>query len=288
MLFLVGFPPSIHADIVKDVVKATPGEFVAGLPAPGRGGYNAHYLSDCMESLVAFHAGRKTCFDKGLVVIAFRDASDVGIGKFADSLYPFAIIKEVAFARKVASSGKQLSVDKNDVSRAVVATAKTAIRVRNQVTGYLSSRCNRTPLLLPRRHFNESALETLIREVWEGLQRSNEANSILENSVRNFERRFPFVKGKKVSGHFTNSNSVEFRSPGRDLHGLAYPKIEGHQDQCFLNGSLRIGGQIRPGFHFDCTHKGGRHGGAFPDCHGETVNKKGNPHLNVFPNDYIR
>lgn len=58
--------------------------------------------------------------------------------------------------------------------------------------------------------------------------------------------------------------------------------------ECLFNGLLRIGGAIRDGFHYDCTRSGGKYAGDFANCHNEIISKAGKPHLNVYPNDYIR
>lgn len=288
MLFLAGFPSSIYLDVIKDIVKSAPSELVNGLPANERGDYSNDYIEECFDTLLAYHRGRPRCFDKGLVIIVFRSLGSASIKSFEHMFYPFAIVREVSLDRRVASSGAQLARDKNEVSRRTIIAAKRAVKVRNQVTTYLASRCNRTPFLLPIGHFGEAPIGEMIKEAWGILKDEDNAGLVFDKLAKEFEKQHPFIRMKRNTGYFINAHGVEFRSPGRDLHGITHPNVDGHQERCFFNGTLRIGGQVRQGFHYDCTYKGGKYSGTFESCHGEVISREGNPHLNVYPNDYIR
>jgi hypothetical protein len=61
-----------------------------------------------------------------------------------------------------------------------------------------------------------------------------------------------------------------------------------HNEVCFLNARVRLGGFYADGFHYDCMRRKARYEGRFANCHNVEANYTGRPHLNVYPNDYIR
>jgi len=246
-------------------------------------------MEDCLDTLLSFHKGRPNCFEKGLVIIVYKDYLNQNIDKFTSEFYPFALVQEVSLNRHFARSGSKLREDKNKIKRGAISVAKSSIKIRNQITSYLQSRCNRTPFLLPIRHFGEIEVAKLIEDAWSSTTGEDNIHEKFDELARGFEQKFPFKKVKKgAAGWFENKKSIEFRPPGRHLHGVVRPNVDGHKLECFFNGTLRIGGQINPGFHYDCTNSGGSHAGQFRNCHDELVNKAGKPHLNVYPNDFIR
>ncbi|WP_428414504.1 hypothetical protein [Pararhizobium sp.] len=289
MLFLLGIPKTFYEDVKRAVAKALPGDFVAGLPFDGQGRPSISYFEDCFDTLVAFHNGRPQCFQKGLAVIALQFFGGGDFSSAAEAFFPFALFKAVDHKARLASTGKQMLRDKNELVRIVLAEAKRAVKLKNKVTTYLHSKANRTPLLLPIEHFGGDELRQMLAGASNGLQTADDPNILFETVERLFEAQHPFHKKKTATGFFVNANSVEFRSPGRDLHGVTHANSGDHNHLCFLNGSLRIGGQIKTGFHYDCCQKDGKpHGGTFIGCHAHPLRRQGKPHLNVYSNDYIR
>lgn len=289
MLFLLGIPKALFRDVVQAVAKSLPGDFVSGLPFDGAGRPSASYFEDCFDTLVAFHNGRPQCFEKGLAVLALQFFGGGDFSAAASSFFPFALFKIVDHKARLALTGNQMLRDKNELIRIFSAEAKRTVKLKNRVTTYLHSRSNRTPLLLPVRHFGGDEVTDLVTRAWTSLPSATDPNGLFEQLERVFEERYPFHKKKNSSGFFVNANSVEFRSPGRDLHGVTHANSGDHNHLCFLNGSLRIGGQIRTGFHYDCCQRDGKpHGGTFMGCHAQDLRRHGKPHLNVYSNDYIR
>lgn len=286
-MFIAGLPKQHFDDVIKSIVKSVPGETITGLPAIGSRLLSADYIVECFDTLEAFHAGRPNCFDRGLCVIGVAQTGE-SFSSVSEHFFPFALTSEVRFPRTYSSSPSQSRRDKNELSRFLEAHVKRQVRIRNDINQYLQSRTNRTPMLLPLRHFGEKELDSAVKAAWQTLPHSKAPVAELEAICKDFEERFPFSKRSGRSGLFANSRDIWFTLPGRDLHASAHSEAIGHAKQCFLNGVLRVGAAIRQGFHYDCTKKGDKHSGTFSNCHGETVTKSGKPHLNVYPNDFIR
>jgi hypothetical protein len=288
MLFLIGIQNSYFEEVKKAISKALPSTQVAGLPADAYNPISSGYVDQCLETMVAFHQGRPKCFDDGLSVLVLVQQGD-SFDKFSAQFYPFALLRVVEFERRFSQSGAQLRRDKNEIARILEAQAKSQVALMNKVTTYTKSRVNRSPLLLPLRHFNEQELSDCVAKAWVKLQNDGANIELLDDICEVFEQSFAFAKKEGAkSGLFVNSKSIEFKTPGRALHGFVRDKNEKHRLSCFLNGLLRIGGVIVEGFHYDCTNKGKSYSGKFSNCHDIIGQYKGNPHLNVYPDDYIR
>lgn len=290
MLFLAGFPESIYNDLIRSLSRSLPkGEKICGVPSETSDPYDFDYVQYLIETLIELHKIDESCFKKGLAILAYRPFKRKSIYKYSSHFSPFSILREVGLDRQIAKSGAQLRRDKNELNRECERASKNAIKTRNSVHLYMENNRNRTPLLLPIRHFESDELRRIVCEAWNALQSNDDVPAIFSRLEKSFEREHPFKKGKGRTGYFVNSKDIEFKSPGRYLHGTPHLNLGEHKEACFLNGVLRIGGAIKEGFHYDCTRKNdGKYSGNFENCHGETVSKKGDPHLNVYPNDYIR
>ena len=288
MIFLAGLPSIYYQDILKSVVKAVSDEPITGLSIATKPRLTKKYAEDCIDTMRRYHVGRSNCFEAGLTIIAICEAGEDS-SDFCFQFFPFSLLKEVKFVRNFSAAPTQSKKDKNELTLRVLDEVKRQVKIKNNVKSYFQSRKNRTPLLLPIEHFGEVVLRKAIKSTWSNLPLDLDSNSILDEECAKIEKLFPFVKriGAK-KGCFANSSNVWFITPGRDLHGAARATSTGHPINCFLNGILRFGGIIQDGFHYDCTRAGGVHAGQFYNCHGEISSKVGRPHLNIYPNDFIR
>ena len=288
MIFLAGLPSIHYQDVVKAVVKAVSDEPVTGLQTVAKPRLTAMYAQQCIDTLKRYHSGRENCFLTGLTTIVVCEESESSLD-FCAEFFPFSLVRVVIFARKFSTSHAQSKRDKNELARSIIQEVKRQVKIKNTVNSYLQSRLNRTPLLLPMEHFGESALIDAIRNTWINLPLNLDSNSILDQECTRVEKLFPFKKrANSKAGCFSNRSDVWFSTPGRDLHGTARAELVAHPASCCLNGILRFSGAIREGFHYDCTRAGGLHSGSFQNCHGEVSRKVGKPHLNVYPNDFVR
>jgi hypothetical protein len=172
------------------------------------------------------------------------------------------------------------------------AVASGAQRVRTPVkmlTAEYSARMRRTPALLPLEHFSSDKLIQLLQAIKTSLDAAD-PQAELRQACDRFEEHHPFKKfGRRVRG-FSDRRGVRFVTPPRDqLHGhLREINSGGHNERCFLNSRVRLGGYFDDGFHYDCTVEIGNYEGHFDNCHRASNRYDGRPHLNVYPNDYIR
>lgn len=158
--------------------------------------------------------------------------------------------------------------------------------LRTMVTEF-EARRNRSPLLLPIRNFESDVLQQEINGLFDNLSNHPDPRERVGNACSRIERSHPF---SKVNGKgFSDKRDVRFKMPGRALHGSKSSVGAGHQEQCLINEHLRLGGFIAQGHHFDCVYgENGRLSGEFPNCHDGVTEAVGRPHLNIYPNDFVR
>ncbi len=155
----------------------------------------------------------------------------------------------------------------------------------------VTSRDNRTPLLLPIKNFDSSSLvELLNNSMADVLSRANPFEAI-RWLTRNFESQCPpRAIDQNPKKYFVDDRKFVFKSPGSDRHGLAWAMGQsGHGDNCFVRSRYRLGAQYDPRFHYDCFPLRGRLPHNLINCHGEPVSKSAScKHVNIAPNDHIR
>lgn len=157
MLFVAGLPPHHHNIIIQRLIKSLPTEYISGLPAIETPRFQNHYAEECLETICAFEGGRPNCFDKGLCILAVLDGRE-DASKFRERFFPFALFSEVKLDGPFATSPARIKREKNQLLRQIESSAKKLLKFRNAVSAYFQSRANRTPLLLPLRHFDEPEL----------------------------------------------------------------------------------------------------------------------------------
>ena len=149
------------------------------------------------------------------------------------------------------------------------------------------SKMNSTPLLLPVRNFQDEEVSRLLKEIL-----GKFAFPSFENQLRDSLKKFMPMREKVNCGRnaFISSEGVAFRTPGRARHGCHAPTLEaGHNPQCVIAATYRLGVKIDVGFHYDCSYvKGGVFSGHRGGCHEQSIQTSGCEYLNIYPNDYIR
>lgn len=287
MIFIIGLPQQHHSHVLKTLPRALKDEYITGIKLNRRASLE-EIFEECLDTLIEFHRGRSDCFKKGLLVVGVTQPGEE-IQEILSKFFPFALTKEINFPRKYSTSSAQARRDGNALFAILEKEIKHQVKIRNRITSFLGSKAARTPILLPLNHFGEDDLINFISQTWKKASEASDIQVFLDEESKKFETKFPFKKKNgSRTGFFQNSKDVWFRPPGRDLHGSSYPKAPGHLTTCFFNAILRIGGAIKDGFHYDCTKGGSRHVGTFQNCHGDSVQMSGRPHLNVYPNDFIR
>jgi hypothetical protein len=236
---------------------------------------------------MAFVRGRPKALENGLAVLMLlRPWEKGGLSKF---FFPFALYTEVNTADIPVRDGMRAKIIANSQAVKIIDTANSMIKPTRAIKAEIEERLKRSPILLPLRHFASDELAELLITIGEGIKEQVNPKCWISDKCREFERIFPFKKTGGKQGQFSNRNGINFTMPGRALHGeKGFVSGNGHNDMCFLNGKLRLGGPIADGFHYDCTAGGNCHSGNFCNCHDENDQYKGNPHLNIYSNDYIR
>jgi hypothetical protein len=292
MLFLFGGVPEIYFDrLVARATKQLAGDFFTGLPlyqSPERGyRVDGRYCANLVATLVRFVEGRPQSLEKGLgVVLLLREWEREGFDAF---FWPFALCKTECVRETISRAGIGAERSANVYATTALSAANALRQPVRAVTSEFATRLRRTPLLLPLRHFDSHHLQTLLEETWRAATNRVALTEAIRAVCARFEASHPFARRGR-GGIFENLRGVQFAAPGRnDFHGKrSNLRTDPHNNDCFLNARVRLGGSFADGFHYDCTRGKSNYEGVFKNCHDAEAHYMGKPHLNVFPNDFIR
>jgi hypothetical protein len=292
MMFLFGGIPNICHDRFRErAIRELKGDFFTSLPllpsSDRTYAINHSYCAELIRTLVAYVEGRPNCLDSGLGVVLVLREWETGT-PFEANFWPFALCKttpvDAITSRKAAGPHGA-----NVYAATAISAAHKLRKPVSALTTEFTTRLRRTPLLLPVRHFGSSRLQDLMVEIRENVRTSASPAEAISTACSRFEAVHPYTKHGR-GGSFESAKGVRFAAPGRnEFHGSRpLKKPEDHKESCFLNARTRLGGFFADGFHYDCTHGQGPYKGRFRDCHDQEGWHTGKPHLNVFPNDFIR
>lgn len=255
---------------------------------PSRQGYivTQDYCFDLTGATSDYVNGRRSSIDHGVCTVMLLRPEEKDVFRHHFSL--FSVYGSVHSGETTVPSGAQGRRNANrEISRVFGHSRKLLPAVR-AVNSELTTRMRRTPLLLPLRHFGNKELRNLIEDISENLTSQSDRDGYIRSRCTEFERAYPFQKTGK-GGRFQSGSGVVFNAPGRALHGhFSRSESGSHQPLCELTARARLGGRIQNGFHYDCSRSQGEYSGVFENCHGASSNYVGRPHLNVYPNDFIR
>lgn len=234
--------------------------------------------------------------DHGCGVIVLH-AEGFDVTDILERLAPFAMLRTITLPLPMETQGRPAQMQVNQIAAALRAATPSLVRAVNAMNSEFETRLNRTPLLLPLRNFHGKSVAAIIQRLSVELPLAPRPSEAILSACKSIEARYPFGKvGGGSTKCFTDDRDIQFRLPARAHHGMAASADLPHNPRCFLNGGFRLGGHYEPGFHYDCRrdHSSGQRKnarplkGTFPDCHGDRATYKGEPHLNIAPNDYIR
>jgi hypothetical protein len=252
----------------------------------GRFAPGADYIDDIIKDL-ARRVERDPSITRtgcGAVILA---SPKVNIATALRAFYPFALPVAISLPSPALTIGEAGRRTMNRIAADVREVAVGLQRGVRSVTSEITARRNRTPLLLPNRNFTSDVFSREVDALFTALARSDAPSARISSACQRIERRHPFQP--RGGACFYDDRGIRFRMPGRALHGRRIGIGQGHLPTCLLNGHLRLGGFSESGFHYDCTDgERGRLRGEFPDCHGTVGEYVGQPHLNIYPNDFIR
>jgi hypothetical protein len=292
-MFLFGGIPSLYYERLKERAQNELREHqFTGVPLPPSGGDNfaidERHCAELISALVAYVQQRPACLDKGLgVVLVLRPWQE---NRFEPLFQPFGICAAAYVDQPIKRDGLSARLTANIYVDNAFQSARQLLKPVRAFTTEFEARLRRTPLLLPRRHFASARLNDLFQQALEIVREADNPTEAIRSACSEFEKHHPYVKTGKKQGRFTNPAGANFVAPGRQIfHGRRADKVEaGHNERCFLNARVRLGGAFVDGFHYDCSRGAGRYVGAFSNCHDVVGQYAGNPHLNVYPHDFIR
>lgn len=263
--------------------------------ASGRYTLDARYGHRVLDDLRSRVSRNESVLEDGLGLLCLKAPWVNDVSEFLSLFFPFAIQLILDMPHEIASRVGGNPILGNQLVDHVRRAAPSVIAAIKATKTEAASRASRSPMLLPRRNFASPDLDRLLENLSLHLANSAQPAVSLRGYCEDFEARHGYARipSQRHQRCFTNDRRIEFRAPGRALHGVA--RIEyvsaGHSFPCFLNGRLRLGAPLTEGFHYDC-HNGldpkGSLSGMFPTCHEESREFRGRPHLNIAPNDYIR
>ncbi|MGH6848593.1 MAG: hypothetical protein ACREC0_14525 [Methylocella sp.] len=293
MMLLVGGIPDIYHGRFKDRArKVLTGINFTSLPLEPLKGrryeINQIYCEELIKTLVAYVESRPNCLDKGLGVVLLRRAWEKN--RFENCFFPFALCNVMDVTEPIRERGEGINRAANIYAEAAFSAARQLQGPVQTLTTTFDTKLRRTPLLLPLRRFDSHHLLTLLSEAQATIVHAPSPAEAIDVACKRFVREHPFtLRGR--GGIFENRDRVKFKAPGREnFHGRreTVSRGQGHDERCFLNSKVRLGGYFVDGFHYDCTRGESSYCGTFNNCHDATTFYKGRPHLNVYPDDFIR
>lgn len=224
----------------------------------------------------------------GFGVVYIESGSEVVDRLLTDTLFPSVLTAHVQWTPMRGSLTMQRASANELTSKLRNATArlKSALDV---VFDEMVQRANRTPLLLPVQNFHSNVLKEALRDLQVTLVDQPEYKAGIGSAVERIRREHPVGRDEvsKLTRH-VDRRSVAFTAPGNARHGFARRGGD-HQPSCLLNGRRRLGVAYEHAFHYDCSpERGGALRGSFFGCHAGASDWKGDPHLNISPNDHVR
>ncbi len=287
MMFLFGGIPNIYYERLRELAaRRLNGDQFTGLPlypsVDRTYTISKAYCEELIRTLVVYVEGRPNCLNEGLGVVLLHREWERNL--FETDFWPFALCKTVHVTTRISRNGMGSNRVANIYANLAISAAQQLRKPIYALTTEFATRLRRTPLLLPVRHFDSQHLRNLLIETFE-VRNAPHPTVAITNACARFVDHHPFnLRGR--GGSFESPHGVKFTVPGRqDFHGRRTQiKAIGHNDVCFLNARVRLGGFFADGFHYDCTRGASNYAGLFPNCHNEKAYYTGRPHLNVYPN----
>jgi hypothetical protein len=209
-----------------------------------------------------------------------------------DAFFPYALTISVPdFNFLDRCSTKRSNQKKNEL---VAAVGRAAARLRKSVGPIrreLSTSRSKTPFLLPLQNFRSDVLRNILARGANELAKAADCDRTLAEFRNLIERPHPRVAlDHDRVRHFRDGRGLFFKAPpARWEHGVPHPSGGGkHLPDCLFSSRVRLGAPYRASFHYDCQYANGRITENFPNCHSEDQEIRGQTHVNISPNDWVR
>ena len=245
---------------------------------------SAHITRLFWERLRADHENKLKDTGFALIYVAHEPESSATL---ASALFPAIFTAPVRWTFDQ-SSQMRMNASKNVLVEELSAIVSTIRQALPQIAHEVGPRDNSTPLLLPLKNFASKNLSPVLTDLQTRLLIEQEKRAVVGWAVRRVEHFHPRRKlGEAGRLVFVDDRDIQFDPPGRARHGFAR-EGNGHLEMCLVAGRRRLGAPYDRSFHYDCTKGNSPLAGQFPSCHEPLRDRKGDPHLNISPNDHIR
>lgn len=296
MRFIIGYagiPREVFDQVVGKALSIAreDGEFVGKPLAHGRCGYtnqDADYFLHNFSDRIA-RDSHSALNDTAFAVICVRYDDDT-TQRFVGRFFPSTLVIQVDW-NLPRGTKKAIAEGGNELIGLLTAATKKAKKILEALKKEVRERANRTPVLLPVRNFKSEVFYQFLQQLQADLVAQEEDHlKTLQTQVNRLDQQYPMRSDNDYKGFFVDDRGIRFKVPGRAKHAFARAEQIGHNVTCLLSGHRRLGAPFDVGFHYDCSRGGGGNlQGQFFSCHGkESEAMKGNPHLNIAPNDYVR
>jgi len=289
---LVGGIPKIYYDRFKEIaIKRLRGTEFTGIgldPIGGKYEINAEYCDELIETAVRYVENRPESVSDGLGVVLLRRPWESRNFEFKFSPFALCVSADVDVLLREQTEGRKRSA--NEYADIAIDLAQKLERRQREVSRYFTDQLRRTPALLPKQNFKSKHLTDALDKIFNELKKNEPVHEIVDRAMAEFISRHPRNRDGK-GFKFEDDAGITFKSPPRTgLHGdnPMSPSDKGHKKECFLTCRVRFGGSYSERFHYDCTRNGKQLIASLFNCHDEFKDYKGDPHLNIFPNGFIR
>lgn len=229
------------------------------------------------------------------ILLAYANYPNPSTQVFAQAFFPFAITASFPphYPHQYLKHERRASVVRHvdDVMAVVRKLRENSRQMKDALSGN-----NFSPLTLPLRNFQSNVLTNALADLFRNLGGSQNPKGDIDVAKQRILNRHPhqrILAGKDIrprdrqKPYYADDRDLRFKSPGSAEHGWAQGEI-GHNPLCLLNSRVRLGGPLRPKFHYDCDFENREIRGQFPDCHDNHAVPSKRTHVNIAPSDYFR
>lgn len=227
----------------------------------------------------------------GYAVIYVR-APGTDVTQFERAFFPSTLTVGVEWKME-GNTAEARRASLNHLFRRLLSATLRARRAITTLHKQVVDKANRTPVLLPLGNFHSGNYEQWLKRLEQSLAQlteDTESLQMLGEAVKDFERWHPKHQiENSLKQCYCDDRGIEFRAPGKDLHGIPSMPGDHPSELCLLSAFRRLGAPFHSAFHYDVQKDSPRKlRGRFCTCHLPHADMTGDPHLNVAPNDFVR
>lgn len=243
-------------------------------------------------SRLATDLDKQSCMATTGYAVIYVRAPGTDATRFEQAFFPSTLTVGVEWEMEGSTSdAKRASLNRlfNLLLSATVRARRAITTLHKQVV----DKANRTPLLLPLGNFRSGSFEEWLKRLEQSLAQlteNEESLRMLGEAVKDFKQWHPKHQIEKSSKQcYCDERGVEFRAPGKALHGIPNMPGDHPSESCLLSAFRRLGAPFHSAFHYDVQKDSPKKlHGRFCTCHLPPAEMSGDPHLNIAPNDFVR